>query len=32
MIHLEHPSNEMWELRRDWFEQKANHPTVADTC
>jgi hypothetical protein len=23
MIHLEHPSNEMWDLRRDWFEQKA---------
>jgi hypothetical protein len=26
MIHLEHPSNEMWELRRDWFEQKAEPP------
>lgn len=23
MIHLEHPSSEMWESRRDWFEQKA---------
>jgi hypothetical protein len=26
MIHLEHPSNEMWELRRNWFEQKAEPP------
>ena len=26
MIHLEHPSNEVWELRRDWFEQKAEPP------
>ncbi|HEY2861978.1 MAG TPA: hypothetical protein VGJ21_26495 [Terracidiphilus sp.] len=26
MIHLEHPSREMWELRRDWFEQKAEPP------
>ncbi|MFC6647271.1 hypothetical protein ACFQBQ_17175 [Granulicella cerasi] len=23
MIHLEHPSNEIWEERRNWFEQKA---------
>jgi hypothetical protein len=26
MIHLEHPSNETWELRRNWFEQKAEPP------
>jgi hypothetical protein len=26
MIHLNHPSNEMWELRRGWFEQKAEPP------
>jgi hypothetical protein len=26
MILLEHPSNEMWELRRNWFEQKAEPP------
>jgi hypothetical protein len=26
MIHLEHPSSEMWELRRDWFEQKTEPP------
>jgi hypothetical protein len=26
MIHLEHPSTEMWEERRDWFEQKAKLP------
>lgn len=26
MIHLEHPSHEMWEFRRDWFEQKAEPP------
>lgn len=26
MIHLEHPSSEMWELRRVWFEQKAESP------
>lgn len=26
MMHLEHPSNEMWEERRDWFEQKAEPP------
>jgi hypothetical protein len=26
MIHLEHPSNEMWELRRDWFKRKAEPP------
>lgn len=23
MIHLEHPANDLWEERRDWFEQKA---------
>ncbi len=26
MIHLEHPSKEMWEVRRRWFEQKAEPP------
>lgn len=26
MIHLEHPSEEMWEVRRRWFEQKAEPP------
>lgn len=26
MIHLEHPSSELWEERRDWFEQKAGPP------
>jgi hypothetical protein len=26
MIHLEHPSTEMWEARRYWFEQKAEPP------
>lgn len=26
MIHLEHPSTDMWEKRRDWFEQKAKLP------
>lgn len=26
MIHLECPSSEMWELRREWFEQKAEPP------
>ena len=26
MIHLEHPSDEMCDLRRDWFEQKAEPP------
>jgi hypothetical protein len=26
MIHLENPSNEMWELHRDWFEQKGERP------
>jgi len=26
MIHLEHTSNEMWEVRRDWFEQEAEPP------
>ncbi|MEI9979083.1 MAG: hypothetical protein WDN23_08770 [Edaphobacter sp.] len=26
MIHLEHPSNDMWEERRDWFEQRAEPP------
>jgi hypothetical protein len=26
MIHLEHPSIEIWEVRRRWFEQKAEPP------
>ncbi len=26
MIHLKHLSNEVWGLRRDWFEQKAEPP------
>ena len=26
MIHLEHPSKEMWEVRWRWFEQKAEQP------
>jgi hypothetical protein len=29
MIHLEHPSNEIWEERRNWFEQKAE---PSDDC
>lgn len=26
MIHLEHPQKEIWEVRRHWFEQKAEPP------
>ncbi|MGB8028339.1 MAG: hypothetical protein WCF30_01630 [Terracidiphilus sp.] len=26
MIHLEHPSQELWENRRNWFERKAEPP------
>ena len=26
MIHLEHPSEKMWEVRQRWFEQKAEPP------
>lgn len=26
MIHLEHPSQEIWDSRRSWFEQRAEPP------